>query len=467
MMFDYLNDSLKPLSVILGADVAALRLLLSILSAYPLAIFYRKYIYGREKNAHHLYFISTGLFLAYLNYGTDTLHLMASMVTSYVFLALLGGTYLAVACVFVFNMIYLSIGYYVMSTDSYDINWTMPHCVLTLKLIGVCIDYYDGHQVEEKLNADSKKFMLKTLPNSLEFLGFCCFPASFMVGPQFGMKRYQSFVAGEFGDKSNRSKAPESEFAALQRFALGVLYLVFFQLLGLLISDDYLISEGFQEKSFLWKHLLLGVWGRFTLYRYICCWLLAEGGCILFGITYNGVDERGHKKWDGLQNIKLSLIENTREFNDYIKSFNINTNHWIAHYVFKRLKFLGNRNLSQLGALLFLAVWHGYHSGYFLTFLLEFLVIYLERDVKSIVKSNKKLTQFFDNALVDIVVKFLLRIYTFVFMGFCLVPFALLTFEKYWIVMKSINYSGVILFGLYPFVFGPLLRAALRESKMD
>jgi len=28
-------------------------------------------------------------------------------------------------------------GYYYTATDEYDIKWTMPHCVLTLKLIGM------------------------------------------------------------------------------------------------------------------------------------------------------------------------------------------------------------------------------------------------------------------------------------------------------------------------------------------
>lgn len=31
--------------------------------------------------------------------------------------------------------------------------------------------------------------------------------------------------------------------------------------------------------------------------------------------------------------------------------------------MYKRLKFLGNREISQFAALLFLAVWHGLHTG--------------------------------------------------------------------------------------------------------
>lgn len=103
---------------------------------------------------------------------------------------------------------------------------------------------------------------------------------------------------------------------------------------------------------------------------------------ILFlGLTYNGENEHGEAQWNGLENIGISIFENTTEFNHYIQSFNVNTNHWVAQYVYKRLKFLGNRQFSQLTALLFLSVWHGLHSGYYVCFFFEFLVIYMERDV--------------------------------------------------------------------------------------
>lgn len=101
---------------------------------------------------------------------------------------------------------------------------------------------------------------------------------------------------------------------------------------------------------------------------------------IFLGIAYNK-DSKGHVQWNGVENIKLSLFETTLEFDDYIKSFNVNTNHWIAQYVYKRLKFLGNRNISQAAALVFLAIWHGFHSGYYVCFFFEFIVIYAERDV--------------------------------------------------------------------------------------
>ena len=172
-------------------------------------------------------------------------------------------------------------GYYYVGTDSYDINWTMPQCILVLRLIGIAFDYYDGQQPPESLGAENKKVALAQCPNLLEMYGHTLFPASFMVGPQFPMKRYQDFVAGKF---SENDAAPTTNIKpGLTRFALGVFYLAVFQALGLLVSDQYMYSEEFGEVGFFKKMLLMGAWGRFTMYKYISCWLLTEGACIVFG----------------------------------------------------------------------------------------------------------------------------------------------------------------------------------------
>ena len=52
-----------------------------------------------------------------------------------------------------------------------------------------------------------------------------------------------------------------------------------------------------------------------------------------------------------------------------------------CRYVFKRLKFLGNKELSQAITLFFLALWHGLYSGYFMNFALEFFVVLFEKQV--------------------------------------------------------------------------------------
>lgn len=82
-----------------------------------------------------------------------------------------------------------------------------------------------------------------------------------------------------------------------------------------------------------------------------------------------------------LNNLKSSYIRLFLFPFQLVDSFNINTNTWVMSYVYKRLRFLNNRLLSQAGALTFLAVWHGYHSGYYVTFIHEFFVINFEKEV--------------------------------------------------------------------------------------
>jgi len=51
--------------------------------------------------------------------------------------------------------------------------------------------------------------------------------------------------------------------------------------------------------------------------------------------------------------------------------------------VFKRLRFLGSKELSQVITLFFLALWHGLYSGYFMNFAFEFFIVLFEKKVLS------------------------------------------------------------------------------------
>lgn len=65
----------------------------------------------------------------------------------------------------------------------------------------VAYDIYDGHQPQEKLSSENKKVALMKRPSFLEFFGYTFFPATFLVGPQFSLKRYQDFVNSNFSDE--------------------------------------------------------------------------------------------------------------------------------------------------------------------------------------------------------------------------------------------------------------------------
>lgn len=352
-------------------------------TGYPLAILYHKRIYAQSKEINHLYIAGCGLLLCVFNYGLLVYHSLLAVLVSYLLITVLNGTPL-IAASFAFHMTYLLFGYYYTSTETYDITWTMPHCVLTLKLIGLAFDISDGQRPEQELSATLKKSCVKVKPSLLELAAFTYFPASCLVGPQFSFRRYCSFINKEFGKYTGNMSA------GAKRAAVGFIYL-FVNVVGSgYLPDNYIYSEELSANhNILSRIFLLGIWSRITLYKYISIWLLTESVAICFGLTFNGVDEKGNADWTGCSNIKLLVFENTRRFQHYIDSFNVQTNHWVAEYIYKRLKFLNNRYMSQLGALIFLAIWHGFHSGYYMCFFMEFSVIICEREVSySCLQSN-------------------------------------------------------------------------------
>ncbi|VEN45755.1 unnamed protein product [Callosobruchus maculatus] len=151
----------------IGVTEPALKLILTVFAGYPLALVHRKYLYGKEVSLQHLFFILTGFSLGYWNYGSNMYHCVFTIFFTYCTLLLLKGTAISVAVTFVFSFLYL--------------------------LIGVAYDYYDGHQPLDTLSADSKKVALQKRPSLLELFGHSFFPAAFIVGPQFPMKRYLEF----------------------------------------------------------------------------------------------------------------------------------------------------------------------------------------------------------------------------------------------------------------------------------
>lgn len=342
---------------------------------YPLAFVYHSKISSQAKQTKHAFIALSGILLCVFNYGWLVYHTLLAVLVSYLLITLLNGTAL-IATSFVYQLGYLLLGYYYTSSENYDITWTMPHCVLTLRLIGLAFDISDGQRPENELSASNKKSCVRSKPSLLEIAAFTYFPASFLVGPQFSFRRYTSFIDGEFSKHSGYVSA------GAKRAAVGVIYLAVNLVGSGYLPDKYIYSDEFwSDNNVLTRIFLLGIWARVTLYKYISIWLLTESVCICFGLTFNRVNEDGKADWTGCSNIKLLVFENTRRFQHYIDSFNIQTNHWIAEYVYKRLKFLNNRHYSQLGALVFLALWHGFHSGYYMCFLMEFTVIICERAV--------------------------------------------------------------------------------------
>lgn len=211
----------------IGTTEPAIKLLISILLGYPLGYVYNKHV-KEYKRYRHLFFFLTGLDIAIYNFGLSLYHNLIPGIVIYFSTKLLGPTGVNTIFTLVFNMTYLLVGYIQTESEEYDITWTMPHCVLTLKLIALAFDLWDGQKMMkgQQLSENNKLTALLSPPSLEELFGFIYFPACFLVGPIFSFKRYQDFVSDKF---PILSKGDIMAMEAMKRLVQGLIYLIAFQ----------------------------------------------------------------------------------------------------------------------------------------------------------------------------------------------------------------------------------------------
>jgi lysophospholipid acyltransferase 5 len=439
---------LASLAANVGASEAGLALIFGQMLGYPVMLFFRRYVSNQSTTLQHTYFFLTGLLAAYWVIGGDLVHSLYAIIATYVILVCAGGTLTSVLVSFIFNFGYLLVGYYFTESEGYDICWTMPHCVLSLRLIGISFDCYDGERAKQKgesvLSKDQQQSALLELPTLLEMLSHSFFIGGYFVGPQFPMKKYRSFVRPDYVDSLPSSPLPY----ALNRFSLGLCYMLIHIVGAIFLPSDWPATDEFYNHSFLIRLLLLPLWCRVILAKYLFAWLSAEGVCILSGLAFNGVHENGFVDWKGCANVKVKRLETSVKFGNIIESFNINTNHWVATYIYKRLKFLGNRTLSQVVTLFFLAVWHGSHTGYYLTFANEFITIKVEREFLGIWNKSEKVEKWMKDPMYSKLSEFCGWLCVSLLLPHCFISFSLLTYSKF---LKGYANTYFLLYVLFLF----------------
>ncbi|KAF0411976.1 MBOAT-domain-containing protein [Gigaspora margarita] len=477
----------KSLSATTGVPESVLRLLFTILLSYPLALFYRFTFLRPLKTIwapflRNLYVVVTGLALCYYHNGSDIKHSLIATIVTWIFCLIgdiVGNRTLSAISAFLFNIIYLTVGYYKVQNGDYGINWTMTQCVLCLRMIGFAMDFMDGEKLKKsKLSMASthaknsissspqkvgistsrpqkqpisfeKNIQLLDLPPLIETIGYAYFFGSFLIGPQFSFHLYRKFLTMTLFPDATR--IPSGSYkSAMKSLFLGALYLGVYEIGSGYFPASYLITADFASKPFINRLMIMWWVGKFSLTKYLGIWTLAEGASMLSGISFNGYDDHGNAEWNGLANVDRWRFEFATSLADIVGSFNTNTNLWVKTYVFKRFAFLGNKELSSIISLLFLALWHGVCFGYYFCFSLEFFDVEIERRWAKRVESYTKplyLPQNKNNPSIQ----FWRRIHQLVgWLGqtcalhYAVVSFVLLKWEYIRIVYNSVHWIGHI-----------------------
>ncbi|CAH8610728.1 unnamed protein product [Dicrocoelium dendriticum] len=224
--FDYLDTGAGLLADGLKTDIVTMRLVLSVLSGYPLAIAYSLCSTRWSIPQREIFLLLSGIFLFVWNFGSYIIHMFVGIFVTlfidYFFLR----SKLSVIFAFVFNMTYLLLGSYIYNHGTYDINWTTPYCILCLRLIGLTWDLYDASKPEAERSEQQNRSALSEFPSVLDVLSFCFVPTAFISGPQ--------------------------------------------------------------QWSFFSRFLYMTVFSQLTMLRYISVWLIGEGACVLLGLGCTG-----------------------------------------------------------------------------------------------------------------------------------------------------------------------------------
>ncbi|TMS35380.1 hypothetical protein L596_002795 [Steinernema carpocapsae] len=454
------------LSDVLNTSEDGLRLLLSILAGYPLAAIYRTFVFNKAAQVQHLFFVTVGVALYLFNCGYAIYHSLFSVVVAYFITNYIPGTTLSIVLAHAAFLGHLLIGYWSAESAKYDMNWTTPFCIMTLRFIGLVMDVYDGQKPKEKLKPDQVKTAISDPPSLLETAAFGLFFAGTFVGPQFTLSRFRSFVNGEFLDDKGEVRS-SGLMVSLRRFVAGIIFAVLHSWGNVWIPDSYFNSQEFLDAPFFWKIVWNTIWYRAVMYRYCTAWLLTEGAAILSGIGYNG-QKNGEDQWDAVRDLRITGWELGSDFTSCVESFNVGTNTFAKNHIFRRLRWLGNKYLSHLTTLMYLAIWHGYHLGYFILFIYEFTCVVAQEQLYVVMRRIPGAQEFLNKSFMRPICWLFGRIVINISMAFGFLTFGLIKKEIWIGPVKAMNfYLYIFYFIVWPITYQLLLRVLPRKPKEE
>uniref|UniRef100_A0A0K0DTR0 Lysophospholipid acyltransferase 5 n=1 Tax=Strongyloides stercoralis TaxID=6248 RepID=A0A0K0DTR0_STRER len=443
-----------------------LRLLLSIIAGYPFGAIYRTLFYNKSPQIQYIYFIVTGILIYLFNCGFAIIHTFIAIFMAYFLITFMITNKYFPFITHALFLGYLLAGYWFTESHEYDINWTTPFCIMVLRLIGLCLDAYDGTIDSKKLSGDALKNNIKILPGIFEIAAYSFYLPFTLVGPVIPLNYFREYVDGKHLTKSGNIRS-SSLMVSVRRFLAGVTFAVFNQWGTFWITNEYFNSQEFFDLPFLWKVIWTTIWYRSTFYKYACAWLLVEGSSILSGIGYTGKGNNGNDKWDGCRNISLRGFFLGSDYQSCVESFNINTNTWAKNHVFKRLRFLGNKHLSQGFTLFYLAIWHGYHLGYFIIFGYEMICMISQTQLYEIIPRIPGMRQFLDKPYIKPLSWVFGKILITTTMGFGFLTFGLIK-KDIWIrpILSQYAWGYILYIIIWPIIYQTLCKI-FPKQKLD
>ena len=339
---------------------------------------------------------------------------------------------------------------------------TGPQMILIMKMTAFCWNLHDGRQKAQSLTVYQKTKAISKMPRFVDFMAYALFFPSLLAGPTFEYKDYEQWLGRTTPDQTSHQRekttsSPEhhhnisSLLPAIRKAVEGVAWILLFNQFSAWYNLKLVLSDTFDGNFFHYKVWIIVMLNLTRRLRYYGIWSLAEGACILSGLTYKGVDPKaGKAQWDRLNNVNPWGVETAQNSYDFLGNWNKNTKNWLRHYVYVRVTPPGTKPgfKSRLITFLVSALRHGFYPGYYLTFVLGACISHIAGCCRSRIRPSfvphQKLAWTYKKVLYDV----FSYLATHTMFAFTTIPFIALSLQHSLQIWASVNYYGIICVGL-------------------
>ncbi|KAL5604665.1 hypothetical protein BROUX41_001984 [Berkeleyomyces rouxiae] len=481
-MLEFVDKPFRQIAPSIGASSDELKLIFSFLLSYPLCGLLKR-IPDNKPAWKNAFIIGTSVFylvgLFDLWGGVQTLAI--SSVGAYLIAYFLRGSPFMPWIGFAFLMGHLSYSHILrqIANEPTAVDVTGAQMVLVMKLNAFCWNVADGVLPEDQLSDFQRDRMIKELPSLVDYAGYVLFFPSLFAGPAFDYSEYRQWVDTTMFDVPStvepakrppvrkQRKIPRSGGPATAKAIGGLLWIGAFVFLSGMYYPQMMLEDSFLENGFfkrIWVMYLVGVAART---KYYGVWTLTEGACILAGIGYNGADPAtGKISWNRLQNIDPMAVETAQNPRAFLGGWNMNTSNWLRNYIYLRVTPRGKKPGFRASLMTFgtSAFWHGFHPGYYMSFILASFIQTSAKNFRRYVRpffldphTNKPTP---NKKLYDL----LCPIATQLIFSFVVMPFLVLSFRDSWEIWRRLNYFAIVGVMLTVAFFASPARGILRKQ---
>ena len=273
----------------------------------------------------------------------------------------------------------------------WDLDFTGPHMVLTIKLYSIAWNLYDGHLIKKAGNKKDSlpratqkcsQFALTELPSLLEFLGYTFCFSNVLAGPAYEFSIYRAAANGSLLYDDNgkpRGKIPSQVWPTLKNLVVSLACMGIFVVGSgkFPIMDPVdpqknaptfvALTSAYSIHSNTPWHIRYGYsWVAlfFQRFKYYFAWKNAEGSNNIWYAGFEGFDTKGDPiGWENANNIDILQFETAPNLKLLSAAWNKKTSNWLTRYIYMRT------GGSLYATYAMSAFWHGFYPGYYFFFL--------------------------------------------------------------------------------------------------